>query len=246
MNQNEMEIEVNLLEVLNDLRKRVWIILAVTVLCAVLGLVGSLLFLAPQYTASTRIYVLNRANDSSVGTSDFQVSAYMVNDYQELIHGRNVTGAVIEQLGLELSNEALAARISVTSPSNTRFLQIDVVDSDPERAKEIANTVREVTSSQLKEIMKVDSVTTVYEAITPEGPSSPNVIKNTGLTGALGFLAVVAILVVRFIMDDRIRTEDDVERYLGLSVMGVIPDSEKLSDKSLEQKPFLAQRRGRR
>ena len=103
------------------------------------------------------------------------------------------------------------------------MLQISITDGDPARAAKIANCVREVASTQLQDIMAVDAVKLVYEADVPESASSPNVMRNTVLVAALGMVAAIGVLAVIFILDDTIRNEEDVERHLGLSTMGVIP-----------------------
>ncbi len=231
MNQNEEKMEIDLMALVHHLRKKVWIIATVAIVCAIAGLLVSMIFITPQYTASTRMYVLNRTNDNTLGSSDFQSSNYMINDYKELIRGRNVTSEVIKQLGLQMSDGALAAKISVTAPNDTRILQIDVEDSNPIRAAQIANAVREISAQQLKEIMQVDAATKVYDAVVPQKASSPNVTKNALLAGVLGLAVAIAVFVVIYIVDDRIRTEEDVERYLGLSTLGVIPDDSRLDEK---------------
>ena len=125
--------------------------------------------------------------------------------------------------------QKLANKIHVTSPDNTRVLQISVTDSDPELAASIANTVRQEAVVQLETIMAVDAVNLVYEASVPTAPSSPNVMRNTALAALLGLVGAVAVLSVVFVLDDTIRTEEDVERYLGLSVFGVIPNCKEMS-----------------
>ncbi len=229
MNNEQDEIQIDLVALLLHLRKKLWIIVAATLVCAVVGFAVSQFLMTPQYTASTRMYVLNRSSDSTVVSSDFQISNYMVSDYQELIVGRNVTSAVIEQLNLDLTDAQLKSKITVSSPSNTRFIQIDVEDADPQMAAKIADSVREQASSQLTSIMMVDAVTTVYEAEVPVKPTSPNVTRNALLGGLVGMVIAVGIFSVLFIMDDHIRNEDDVERYLGLSTIGVIPVMKELN-----------------
>lgn len=227
--ENQNEFELDLRELFYYLKKRIWIVALVTALCMVLGLAVSVFLIQPKYTASTRVYVLNRANETSVVYSDIQISTYMLYDYQVLITGQNVTKEVISQLGLNMTPNQLASRINVSSESNTRVLQIDVTDSSPQRAADIVNSVREVAAAQIQEIMDVDAVKLVYEADVPKNPSSPNVMLNTLLAAALGFIAVVGICVVRYVLDDTIRTEEDVERYLGLSTLGIIPISSDMS-----------------
>jgi len=224
--QNE-EFEINLLELIGYWKKKMLIIIAVTLVCGALGYAVTHYFMPPEYTATTRMYVLNRSSDTHISSSDYSVSNYMVSDYGVLITGKNVTKEVIEQLGLDMTTAELTQMLQVEAIDNTRVLQITVVDNDATRAAEIANCVREVASVQIKDIMDVDAVNLVYEATTPEKKSGPSVMKNTMLTAMLGLLATVAILTVIHLMDDTIRTEEDVERYLRLSVLGTIPASKE-------------------
>lgn len=222
------DVEIDLIDLFYYLKKRIIIIIATAMAAAAIGLVVTQLFIAPEYTASTRMYVLNRANESSVAYSDFQTSTQMLNDYKVLITGRNVTDEVISNLGLNMTSGQLAHAITVTSPDNTRIVQIDVVDTDPQRAADIANAIYRIASKQIQTFMKADAVSLVYAAKVPVSPSSPSLSRNVIISAALGLVIALGVLVVIYILDDTIRTEDDVERYLGLGTLGVIPISEEL------------------
>ena len=243
-NQNEMELD--LLELFYYLKRKIWMIVASFVLCGVIGFTVSSFLIAPRYTASTRMYVLNRTNETNVVYADIQISSYLLNDYKVLITGRNVTQEVIRRLNLSQKPERLAAQIDVTSPTNTRVLQINVTDTDAQLAADIANCVREVASEQIQEIMDVDAVKLVYAADVPEKPSSPNVRNNTIIAAAFGLLVSVFSLVVMFMMDDTIRTEEDVQRYLNLGTLGVIPKSSELDIQQGAKFTTKAKRRGAR
>lgn len=230
MERHNEEMEIDLLELFYYLKKRILIIVAVCLVCAVAGFVGTKLFITPEYTTNTRMYVLNRSNENNVVTSDFQIATYVMNDYKALITGQNVTKEVITRLNLGMKPSTLSKRIEVTSPDNTRVLQINITDTDPQLAADIANTVREVASEQILEIMAVDAVKLVYPAETPQDPSGPNTMRNTALAGILGLVIAVGVYAVIFIMDDTIRTEEDVTRYLGLGTLGVIPLSAEMGN----------------
>ncbi len=225
MQKRNEEIEIDLQELFYYIKKRILVVIAVCLLCAVVGFMGTKLFIPPEYTTHTRIYVLNRSNENNVVSSDFSVSNYMLYDYKVLITGQNVTKEVIGKLGLNMKPETLSKKIQVTSPDNTRILQISITDTNPQLAADIANCVREVASEQIQEIMAVDAVKLVYPAEIPTQPSSPNTMRNAILAGILGLLTVVSIYAVIFVLDDTIRTEEDVTRYLGLGTLGVIPVS---------------------
>lgn len=224
MDRKTETTEVDLLGLFLYLKKRLWIILIALVLFTFGGYVKSAFLTTPLYTASTRMYVLNRTYDDRVVYTDFTASNYILYDYKELISGRNVTKEVVEKLGItDLSPSKLSDMITVTSPENTRILEIAIRDSDPLRAANLANAVREEAAVQIEEIMDADSVKLVYEAEIPKTPSSPNVAQDTFLAAVLGVVITVAVLAVIYLMDDTIRTEEDVEKRLGISVLGVIP-----------------------
>lgn len=225
---DQKETEMDLFELLRHLKKKTAVLLAVCLLSAVLGFLGTKLFILPNYTAVTRVYVLNRSDDTAVVSADFSLSNYMINDYQVLITGQNVTKAVAKQLNLDMTHEELAKKIRVSAPDNTRVLQISVTDTEARRAADIANAVRDTAAAQIKAIMDVDAVNLVYEAEVPEEPTSPNVWLNTAIAALVGLLAATGVYGVIFLLDDTLRTEEDVERYLGLSTLGVIPASKEL------------------
>lgn len=233
--ENQKELQIDLLELFHYLKKRVEIILIVTAVFALVAFLVSSFFVVPEYKASTRVYILNRINNQTLVSSDFSIANYMIKDYTILITGRNVTDKVVEKLDLEMSSDELSSKISVTAEENTRVLQISVTDPNPQRAAEIANSVREEASIQIKDIMNVDAVNLVYEASVPTAPFTPDISRNTLTWAGIGLAISVAIFVVIFVLDDAIRTEEDVEHYLGLSVLGVIPASGELETEKVER-----------
>lgn len=235
MERHNEEMEIDLLELFCYLKKRIIVIIAACLVFAVVGFVGTKLFITPRYTTNTRMYVMNRSNENNVVTSDFQIAIYVMNDYKALITGQNVTQEVVNKLNLDMKPATLSKIIQVTSPENTRVLQISITDTDPKKAADIANTVREVAAAQLKEIMGVDAVKTVYAAEVPAAPSGPSTMRNTAIAGILGLVLAIGVFTVIFIVDDTIRTEEDVTRYLGLSTLGVIPVSIDMGTMSMSR-----------
>lgn len=242
--------EIDLVGLFRHLAKKLWIVLGITVFLGVLGFLISQFVLPQEYVASSRVYVLNRSESAGVASSDFALSNYVVSDYKALITGQNVTDAVIETLNLDITHEELSDKITVSAESNTRVLQISVTDTDAHLAADIANCVREAASEQIKSIMDVDAVNLIYEAKVPVEPSSPDVLENTVLSAALGGLLSVCVLSAGFFLDDSVKSEEDVERYLGICTFGVIPYSAALgrsgTGKGLYEDGFIPRRRKRR
>ena len=234
--QNE-EFEIDLTGLLLYLKKKARVIGAVVLACALAGFLASAVFMTPKYTASTRVYILNRSSDR-YASSDFVIASYMLNDYKVLITGQNVTKEVVSNLELDMKPADLAGKIEVSSPENTRVLQIDYTDTDPQQAARIANAVREEAMEQLQSIMEVDAVKLIYAAEVPKASSSPSVSRNTLIAAVVGLVLSVAFYAVIYIRDDSIRTEEDVEQYLGLSTLGVIPAAKDLAAEQKKGKKF--------
>ena len=154
----------------------------------------------------------------------------MTQDYVVLVTSRSVTEKVISELKLDLTNEELVKMINVNTPTNTRVLEITVSSHDQNEAKEIADKVAEVSADSIGEIMQTEKVTRIDAAQLPEKPVSPNVIKNGIIAGLLGIIIAMAVVIVKFIMNDRINTSEDIEKYLGISTLALIPVSEELDD----------------
>ena len=228
METRKDEMEIDLIDLFYYLKKKIWAIVAAFLVFAILGAVFTTFFMQDEYTAKTRMYVLNRSSEAGISSGDYSVSSYMVKDYEVLITGENVTREVIDRLHLDMSVSELVSKISVSAIDNTRVLQIVVVDNDAKRAAAIANCVREISSAQLKEIMDVDAVNLVYEAEVPGGKSGPSMTKNMIIAAALGVVLASGVLVVVYMLDDTIRTDEDVTRFLGLDTLGVIPMSKEL------------------
>ena len=234
--------EINLIDLFYYFLRRLWIVVLVTVLFAAVTLICCEFLITPKYTASARVYVLNRSSENSLVYSDLQSSEKLTSDFEVLITGRNITSVVIEELGLDMTHSELASKISVSSPNDTRVLQISVTDQDPQLAANVINHILSVADEQIVPVMGIDAMNVVYDASVPTAPSSPATKQDMLLAGALGFLLTSIILVVRFASDDTIRTEEDVSKYLNLSTMGVIPKDSKTADVDYHEKKKTGKR----
>lgn len=229
MNTNDnASIEIDVLYLLRKLWIKKFFIVFVGLLVGTIALLGSVFFIKPKYTSTTRIYVVSRSSDTSLTNQDLQAGSYLVNDYKEVITSSEVLSSVIDQEKLSMSTGELSKEIAVTIPTDTRVISISVTDTDAQRACDIANIVRQVAAEKIKAVTKVDDVTTLESATKPSHPSSPNVKKNAVIGALAGvFLAIVGILVAE-VLDDRVRRPEDIEETLGMTLLGVVPDIDKL------------------
>lgn len=222
------EVEIDLQELFLHWVKQLKFILPLTLLAS-LGAFLVCMLLPAQYTASTRIYVPNRTSSYAMAYSDYQAANHIIADYQVLITGENVTKALIRELELPLTVRELEKKIRLEAPEDTRFLEISVTDHDPELAARMANTLRRITCSEILRVMDVDAVNLVYEAEVPQKPSGPKTLKITLLTALVAFCLLTMGFSLAHMMDDTIRTEEDVQARLGLHVLAVFPDSRALN-----------------
>ena len=230
MNQdNTKSVEIDVLALLQKLWTKKVFILFTAFYVAVFSFLGTYFFIQPTYTSTTRIYVVNQATDNNnLSAQDLQAGTYLANDYKEIITSNDVLSEVIKDEKLNMTEAELAKMISVDIPTDTRLISISVKAKTGQDAQVLANKVREVASKKIKNVTKVDDVTTLGEAKLPSSPSSPNIKRNVLLGAVLGgFLAVVGVL-VREILDDRVRRPEDVEDALGMTLLGIIPDTDKI------------------
>lgn len=229
MNTNDnASIEIDVLYLLRKLWSKKFFIIFVGLLVGTIALLGSVFFIKPKYTSTTRIYVVSRSSDTALTNQDLQAGSYLVNDYKEVITSSEVLSSVIDQEKLSMSAGQLSDEIAVNIPTDTRVISISVTDTDAQRACDIANTVREVAAEKIKAVTKVDDVTTLESATKPSHPSSPNVKKNAAIGALAGVLLAVVGILVAEVLDDRVRRPEDIEEVLGMTLLGVVPDVDKL------------------
>ena len=235
MNQNSMtnrdfendEISIDLTELFLAVWNKIHLVILAGIFAALLAFVGTKVLITPMYSSTTKMYVLTKQDGSAgVTYSDIQTGTQLTKDYMELVKSRPVLEQVIAVLNLDMEAEELEDSITAETPVDTRILTIVVENKDPKMAKEIADALRESVSIQITEIMDADSVNTFEEGNLPTEPSSPSLIKNMAIGGILGIFIALGIIVLIFMLDDTIKTPDDVEHYLGLNVLTSIPIQE--------------------
>lgn len=230
-NKNNSTVEIDVLFLLKKLWSKKFLIIFIALFFGTLSLLGSIFLIKPSYTSTTRIYVVNQNNNnnaSNLTAQDLQAGSYLVNDYKEIITSQEVLTKAIEKNKENLTPEELSKMISVAIPTDTRVISISVENHDAKKASELANSIREAASDKIKDVTKVQDVTTLEAAEVPDEPSSPNIKRNLILGVLVGaFLAIVGVLLSE-ILDDRIKRPEDVEDVLGMTLIGVIPDINKL------------------
>ena len=223
--KEQQEIGIDPLLLLASLWRKKILILLVAIITGGLAFCYSSFIVRPQYTSTSRIYVVNHGQgEQNVLTNQaLQAGSYLVKDYQEIILSQDVLEKVIANQKLTMTPKQLASKIRVSVPRETRIVSIDVKDTNPDTASQLANELRVVAAAKIKAVTKVSDVTTLEEARPALNPSSPNIRRNTILGVAGGAVLIIVLLTLQEILDDRIKRPEDVEEVLELPLLGVVP-----------------------
>ncbi|HGJ1546223.1 TPA: capsular polysaccharide biosynthesis protein CpsC [Streptococcus pneumoniae] len=226
--QNTIEIDV--FQLVKSLWKRKLMILIVALVTGAGAFAYSTFIVKPEYTSTTRIYVVNRNQGDKPGLTnqDLQAGTYLVKDYREIILSQDILEEVVSDLKLDLTPKGLANKIKVTVPVDTRIVSISVNDRVPEEASRIANSLREVAAQKIISITRVSDVTTLEEARPAISPSSPNIKRNTLIGFLAGVIGTSVIVLHLELLDTRVKRPEDIENTLQMTLLGVVPNLGKL------------------
>lgn len=217
------EVEIDLKEVFFELLNN-WVMIVIsTVLVALIAFCISKFIMVPQYQSTAQLYVFTKST-SITSLTDLQTSANLTNDYKVVVTGRPVLEQVIKNLKLsEETFSSLSGRIEVNNPANSRLLEITVTDTDPKRAKLLADEVADVGAAFISEKMDQDPPSVIQYGYVNDEPVSPNVMMNTLLGAFVGAFLAMAIVIITYLMNDTIMTTEDIERKLGMNALGSLP-----------------------
>ena len=229
MKENK-EIAIDVVQLFKILWKKKIAIILTAIVAAVLAFGVSSFVLTPEYSSTTRIYVVNRNQSENAGLTnqDLQAGSYLVKDYKEIILSQDVLEKVISNLKLEQTGKGLSKKLQVTVPVDTRIVSIAVKDDQPEEASRIANALREVAAEKIIKVTRVSDVTTLEEARPALTPSSPNIRRNTMLAFLAGGAVMVILILLLELLDDRVKRPEDVEEVMQVALLGIVPDLNKL------------------
>ena len=193
-------------------------------------------FVTPLYRATSIIYVLN--TDSIINVSSLQLGSQLTSDYIKVFDLWEVHEEVLSNHNLDYSYGKMKGMLTVTNTSGTRMLDISVTSSSPQEAADIANEYAKVVSEYIHETMGVDKPSIMSVALVPTNPVSPNRVRNITMGFALGAALAAGIVFLRYMMDDKLKTSEDIRDFAGLATLAVVPieDSENADFKSDKKK----------
>ena len=224
--QDSEEVEIDLLELFQYFRSQILILIIALLVGGVAAGAITHFLITPKYQATSKLYVVSASNNKIVDLNDLNIGTSLSEDYTELIKIRPILEDVIKDCNLDYEYEELLEMLTIAPVGETRILAITVESTSAKEAMTIANSVAATTAPNIAE-----------KAVLPEGPCSPNLVTNTAI-GAIGMLVLVmAVLTVLFLMDDTMRSAEEVEKAFGVMPLTVIPEGDiaEISDKREEE-----------
>lgn len=224
-----MEETIDLKEYFQIIKKRAWIIALITSVAVVISAIISFFVLSPVYEASTTLIVnSDKAPGTEVITGDqINVSEKLAVTYGEIIKSKVVLDEVCKKLGIPGGYQAIADKITVSPVNQTQIISVSVQDTNPKRATDIANTIPKAFTKEVKRITKANNVQVIDKANVPKAPIKPNKIMNIAIAAVIGIMISLFVIFLLEYIDNKIKTPQDIEKHLGLPLLGVVPHEYK-------------------
>ncbi len=233
MNENEIrrredeEIEIDLYDLLYLFRSKIVFLILAAVLGGALVFAATWFLVTPKYEATASLYIVSASNDSVVNLTDLQIGTNLTADYEELVLSRPMLESVIANLELEryeIDTDALAKMLTITNPAGTRILKITATSTIPQQAMDIANEMAEMAVTWLPEIMESNDPNISEDAVLPTKIASPSYVLNAAIGAMAAVLIYAAVVVLRYVQDDTIRTGEQMEKYFGITPLAQVPE----------------------
>jgi capsular polysaccharide biosynthesis protein len=240
-----MEETISLRELFAVLRKRLWLIVLITIIAATVSAVISFFVLTPVYESKTQILVNQAKNDQQLyNTQTVQTNVQLINTYNDIITSPAILDKVIKELQLDKSAQTLSGQIQVTNAKDSQVAQIVVKDTSAKRATEIANTTASVFKKEVPKLMNVDNVKVLSKAALGESasPVKPQPLMNIAIAVVVGLMVGVGLSFLLEYLDNTLKTEQDIENILELPVMGVITTIKDVPKATNVQRPDVTAR----
>ena len=224
-NQMMEEDEIDLTQVFANLKKH-WLLLVMAVIIGgVLTWAGSRFLITPQYESTATMFILTKET-TLTSLADLQIGSQLTNDYKVVVTSRTVLQKTLEDLHLGdiYTYKDLKTKLVVNNPQNTRILEITALDASPERARDIANTVAKNSADYIADTMEITPPKIIETGEAADQKTTPKNGKNALIGAVIALCLAIAYVVIVTILNDSVTTVDDVEKYLGLTVLASLPD----------------------
>ncbi|MDM8196709.1 Wzz/FepE/Etk N-terminal domain-containing protein [Massilimicrobiota timonensis] len=219
--KSEDEIEINLGELFQLLKKNIKLIIISILLCTVLLGIVTVFVINKKYESTTRLFLKPDVTEGIADYSQINSNNLMVNNYVEMIKGNNIQGIAANELNMDA--EEINSCLSVTNETDTQIISITAKTIDPALSKDIVDAVVETFTKEAKEKLNVNNITVVDEAEIATEPVSPSLKLNLVIGALLGASLSIGYLFIKFMLDTHIHNKEEVEKFLGIPCLGSVP-----------------------
>lgn len=219
--KNEDEIEINVSELFQLLKKNIKMIVISILICTILLGVVTIFIINKKYESTTRLFLKPDVTEGIADYSQINSNNLMVNNYVEMINGNNIQGIAASDLNMDVKE--LNSCLSVTNETDTQIISITAKTTDPALSKDIVDAVVETFTKEAKEKLNVNNITVVDEAEIATDPVSPSLKRNLLIGALLGAFLSIGYLFIKFMLDTHIHNKEEVEKYLGIPCLGSVP-----------------------
>lgn len=219
--------EISLKELFDYFKNRITWIIIVTIIAIAIGNIVTIITRVPMYKSSTTIVLVSENNGEGYNNVEQQLNKSLVGTYSEIIKSRKILNEVIENLGLDYQFSTLSGNITVSAVENTEIIKITVSDSDNKQATKIANEIASVFMTEIPKIYKLNNVSVIDKAENSIKPYNVNYLKDNVIYMAIGLILSSGIIFIMFYCDTTVKTSEEIESKLGLTVIGIVPTVER-------------------
>lgn len=237
--RTEQEAEIDLIDLAWALLDKIHYIVLCFLIGAVIMNAYSYFLVRPTYKSTAKMYVVSASKNSVVDLDALNIGTSLTADYEQLMLSYPVLEQVINKLNLDMDSDTLAKMITLENPTDTRILNINVVSTDPKSARDIANTLMDVSVDYLPKTMSTNAPNVAQKARLADHKDGPSYTKYTMIGALAGAFLYCMYLVVKYLMDDTIHTADDMEKYFDIVPLAVIPDVSELASEKQQKKGKL-------
>lgn len=237
--RTEQEAEIDLIDLAWALLDKIHYIVLCFLIGAVIMNAYSYFLVRPTYKSTAKMYVVSASKNSVVDLDALNIGTSLTADYEQLMLSYPVLEQVINKLNLDMDSDTLAKMITLENPTDTRILNINVVSTDPKSARDIANTLMDVSVDYLPKTMSTNAPNVAQKAKLADHKDGPSYTKYTMIGALAGAFLYCMYLVVKYLMDDTIHTADDMEKYFDIVPLAVIPDVEEFASEKQQKKGKL-------
>lgn len=241
--RTEQEAEIDLIDLAWALLDKIHYIVLCFLIGAVIMNAYSYFLVRPTYKSTAKMYVVSASKNSVVDLDALNIGTSLTADYEQLMLSYPVLEQVINKLNLDMDSDTLAKMITLENPTDTRILNINVVSTDPKSARDIANTLMEVSVDYLPKTMSTNAPNVAQKAKLADHKDGPSYTKYTMIGALAGAFLYCMYLVVKYLMDDTIHTAEDMEKYFGTAPLTTIPDSTQVED--MEERYYKNKKKGK-